>query len=194
MPCLGLSCVTPARRESFRTSRRRRRSPTAPTPVGPPKPGTDGLTFADVGRVELDEREVVVRAGVRIGLAVGLHGQPRAVGQGAWPRRARRPRPRCRAAVRPRGSRRCPWPPRAGAVRCLSDVDVLPAVKMKLAVHWPPSVKVCTPGWTVAWPPAPTPTLLGAIAAAATTVTAAIVRARFWNYVSGIPRRAESYA
>ena len=46
MPCLGLSWVTPKRSEELPyeyTS-----SPVAeapPTPVGPPKPGTDGLTL-----------------------------------------------------------------------------------------------------------------------------------------------------
>ncbi len=38
---------------------------------------------ADVGRIDLDQGEVVVGAGVGVGLALGLHGQPRVVDEGA---------------------------------------------------------------------------------------------------------------
>src|SRR6185503_3011528 len=41
------------------------------------------VDLAVVGRVELDQREVVVRAGVGVGLPVGLHRQPGVVDQRA---------------------------------------------------------------------------------------------------------------
>jgi hypothetical protein len=38
---------------------------------------------AGVGRIDLDQGEIVVGAGVGVGLALGLHGQPRVVDEGA---------------------------------------------------------------------------------------------------------------
>ena len=78
----------------------------------------------DVGRVEPDERQVVVGAGVRVGLAVGLHRQPGVVDQRAGMRRARdldlgAERQRCRQAAVGVGRGAG-----AGAVRRLADVGV----------------------------------------------------------------------
>ena len=44
--------------------------------------GIDGLTLADVGGVDPDQREVVVGAGLLVRLAVALHRQPGVVGEG----------------------------------------------------------------------------------------------------------------
>src|SRR5215216_3468898 len=46
VPCFGLSLVAPPRSEELPYEYTvNPRPPTEPTPVGPPKPGTDGLTF-----------------------------------------------------------------------------------------------------------------------------------------------------
>src|SRR3546814_17738001 len=41
------------------------------------------VDLGDVSRVDLDQGQVVVGAGVLVGLAALLHGQPRGVGEGA---------------------------------------------------------------------------------------------------------------
>jgi hypothetical protein len=65
---------------------------------------------------------------------------------------------------------------------------------MKLAVHWPPAVTVCTPGWTVAEAAgAQAPAVLGAIAAAA-MVRAAMSTRAFLNTSRALPGAAENYA
>ena len=93
-------------------------------PFGPPQKGIEGLTLRGVGGVELDQREVVVGAGVGVLLAVGLHPDPRVVDHGAGlagavdlDGRALGQRLAGAAVGRRRGAG-------AGAVGGLSDVDV----------------------------------------------------------------------
>ena len=100
------------------------RPPAPPTPVGPPKPGTEGLTLADVGGIDPDQGEVVIGARVRVRLSLGLHREPRVVDHAAWPagaghldRRADRQRP----GVTSVGAG---LPARARAVGGLAEVDV----------------------------------------------------------------------